>query len=35
MEIIMVRPQGSSPKRKAQKEVWKDLIEQVVQEVVG
>lgn len=28
-------PKESSPKRKSQKEVWKDLIEQVVQEVVG
>ena len=28
-------PKEPSPKRKAQKEVWKDLIEQVVQEIVG
>lgn len=35
MEIIMVRPKESSPKHKVKKEVWKDLIEQVVQEVVG
>ena len=35
MEIIMVRPKESSPKRKARNEVWKELIEQVVQEVVG
>ena len=35
VELCRYAPKESSPKRKAQKEVWKDLIEQVVQEVVG
>ena len=35
VELCRYDPKESSPKRKAQKEVWKDLIEQVVQEVVG
>ena len=35
MEIIMVRPKESSSNRKEKKEVWRDLIEQVVREVVG
>ena len=35
VELYRYAPKESSPKRKAQKEVWKDLIEQVVQEVVG
>ena len=35
VELCRYAPKESSPKRKAQKEVWKELIEQVVQEVVG
>ena len=35
VELCRYAPKESSPKRKAQNEVWKDLIEQVVQEVVG
>ena len=35
VELCRYAPKESSPKRKAQKEVWRDLIEQVVQEVVG
>ena len=35
VELCRYAPKESSPKRKAQNEVWKDLIEQVVRDVVG
>ena len=35
MELQRCGTSGSSSKRKGKNEVWKDLIEQVVQEVVG
>ena len=35
VELCRYDPKESSPKHKARNEVWKDLIEQVVQEVVG
>ena len=35
VELCRYDPKESSPKHKAKNEVWKDLIEQVVQEVVG